>query len=330
MFAPALLLAALSALPATAPGCPTAQARASYIEGRRLLREGDAAGAVAELARARTECPAPAVEFQLALAYERLGRLSLAMDALDKFLAAPIAAANRVAVHAWVNELRARAEAERLGVPAPSSPPRPPPPPPPLYFADEESALTRRSIRPAAPALDGTVVPARWLFLAAGGLAIDGALQPGRLSGHDGAISRYGGSYQIGLAYRVSRRARLDIEALVCGAILPWTRSDLAGGRDAVFATVIAIGLRADVPLFTGSRARVFLAPSVAAGLGSISLNVDPTYQNAVALRFGLAMVVEHGAAGVFVEPQGYLFTGGDLAGRQWTVGADVGVRVRF
>lgn len=323
-----VLLAALGALPAPRRDCPTAQARTTYRDGRKLLMEGDASAAVEQLSMARAECPAPAVDFYLALAYERLGRLSLAIDALEKYLAAPVALDNRVAVRAWVDELRTRAEAERVGVPPPSLPARAPPSPPPPYSPDEAKASPGRAAR--APTLASPQSPDRWLFIASGGVSINGALQPGQLSGHDGAVARYGGSYQIGLAYRVSQRARLDLAAIVGGQILPWSRRDGTGGHDALFATVIALGLRADLPLAGGARTRLYLAPSVMAGLGSVSLDLDPSYQNAVALRFGLALAVERGTVGVFLEPQSFLFTGGDLLGWQWTAGADLGVRVRF
>ncbi len=224
---------------------------------------------------------------------------------------------------AWADELRARAESARLGLPPPALPPRAPPGPPPPYLSDEESLVR-------AAALPPPVDDERWLFFASAGAAVDGGFQPGALSGHAGTAARAGASYQIGVGYRLSLRARLDFEVAVDGLLLPWARADAPGGNDVAFLTVIALGLRADIPLLERAGVRLLLSPSAAGGLGSVSADLDPNYQSTLALRFGLALAVERGPVGGFLEPESFLLLGGDVHGLQWTTGVTAGVRLRF
>jgi hypothetical protein len=321
-----LSLLLISRLAAAASDCPTSAAKASYVEGRLLLRRGDGAGAVEKLLAARTDCPAPAVDFYLAMALESLGRLALARDALDKYLAAAGPAGNRSAVEAWAHDLSARAEAERQGIPPPVLPPHPLPTAPSPYFADEEAALTPPPPRPN-PSQKGED---RWLFFGAAGLALNASFQPHSLSYQDGTVASYGASYQIGFAYRASLRIRLDIEALIAGQLLPWSRSDRANTTNVLFATLIGAGLRVDVPLLARGNTRLLLTPSAAIGLGSLSLNVDPSYVNGLGLRVALAITVERGALGLFIEPDLLILAAGDLEAAQWTTAIEIGGRVRF
>ncbi|MSP61379.1 MAG: hypothetical protein EXR72_13740 [Myxococcales bacterium] len=326
----ALLLLLVAALPVSAvpavSDCPTGAARKSYLAARKLIAAGDLLAAVERLVATRGECPAPAVDFRLAQAYERLGRLSLALDSLDKYLAAPGQVDNRVAVEAWAGELRARAEAERQGVPPPPLPTRAPPGPPPSYFPEETVEVKA----PVPGPRQGPAEAERWRLFAGGGLAVNGALQPGRLAGRDGSVGQLGGSYQLGLAYRVALRARLDLAVMIAGQVLPWTQADAPLQRDVAFATVIGLGLRADLPLASGERTRLLLTPSTTAGLGSLSRGFDPSYENALGLRFGLALTVERSLIGVFIEPECFVLLAGDLRTPEWTVGVTAGVRVRL
>lgn len=331
------LLALLLASPSAAAGPPETDLRGEsprpkcaadhageYREARRLLDGGDATGALERLSGLRAACAAPAIDFYLAVAYERLARIGLAVDALEKYLVAAGACDNRAAVEEWLADLKARADAERQGVPPPSPPPRAPPGPPLPFVADEPPPVVAASPKAEAGADD------RWLAFAALGLAGNGALQPGRLSSHAGTIGAFGLDYQLGVGYRIARRVPLDLEATFAGQLLPWTRADLPTARSTVFVTLMAVGLRFELTIYRGARARLALGPSLAVGLGSLSVDSDPTYQNGLALRAGLGVVVERGAIGAFLEPEWLLLLVGDLASPQWTAGVTAGARVRF
>ncbi len=319
-------ICALVGTAAAAPRCPTADAVDAWRAARARLAEGDAARAADLLLAARAACPAPALDFYLASAYEKLGRLRPALDALHKYLAAAGDADNRAAVEAWAAALQARADAEQQGLPPPPLPPRTPMPSPAPPYGPEEPIAAKK---PAPPPARGE--GERWLVFGAAGFAANARLQPGSLSSHAGTVGDVGGGYQIGVAYRLSLAARIDLQALIAGQVYPWTRADLPSTRNALFATLIGVGLRADLPMVRREAARLLASPSAAIGLGSLSLNTDPRYENALALRFGLALVFETGVLGFFIEPDVLLLLAGDLAnGPQWTVGAGAGVRVRF
>jgi hypothetical protein len=170
------LLALLLALPAAAAPPPCAKEHeGDYREARKQLDAGDPAGAVARLSALRTSCPAPAIDFYLGSAYERLGRLGMAIDALSKYLAAAGGAGNRGEVEAWLGELVARADAEKQGVPPPPRSPRPPPGAPPPYVAEGAGA-------PAPPPAAAPAADDRWLAYAGLGLAGNGGIVAGKFA----------------------------------------------------------------------------------------------------------------------------------------------------
>jgi tetratricopeptide (TPR) repeat protein len=108
---------------------PDAKARALalYRESRDHYRDGRFAEAAALLERAYTIYPEAVLLYNLGRAYEGLGKLTEAIDAYQRYLAAEPEAADRGAIERRVKTLRqqqARIEAAK------KTPPPPPPPPP--------------------------------------------------------------------------------------------------------------------------------------------------------------------------------------------------------
>lgn len=314
-----LAAAALASSARAANDCPTSSARAAYLDGRRALAGGDAAAAVERLGAARRECPAAAVDFYLARAYEQLGRLGLAVDALAKYQQEAPAAKNHDEVGAWLRELQARAAAIGEGLPAPATA-HPQVGLPPAYIGDEPDERPRRPTPPPASS------EPRWQAILGAGAAWNVGLKPSHVGLRFGAADTAGGAYQLALGYRVSLRARIDLQVILAGQALPWRD---AAGETAMFLTMIGVGLRADLPLAGRGRTRLWLSPSIAAGLGSISLGIAATYENSLALRGGLALVVSIGSYAMFVEPEVFVLPIGELP-PAWTASLTAGARIRF
>jgi tetratricopeptide (TPR) repeat protein len=153
------LLLAVARAQEPAPADPDAEARLLYENGERLYDEGRYEEAITAFRAAYDLSHRPALLYNVANAYERLGRLQDAIDALNGYrIYAP--PDQQDVLLARVQALERRLDEERAAAPAPAPTPPPPPPPP-----------TRRSPAPwvlagvgAAVGLGGTAVAGKtWL-----------------------------------------------------------------------------------------------------------------------------------------------------------------------
>jgi hypothetical protein len=82
------LSSALAAPSSAAAQAPAEDARALFARGQTAYRQGDYEAAIAAWSSAYTQDPRPLLQYNLAQAYERLGRLPEAKTALEQYVAA--------------------------------------------------------------------------------------------------------------------------------------------------------------------------------------------------------------------------------------------------
>ena len=124
----ALLVAPLVTSTAHAGGGDaTAKARQHFQKGKQLFEAGKFRGAIAQFAAADKLAPAPVLEFNIALCYERLGERGEAVRRYRHYLTRVPDAPNRDAVEQKVEKLEGEMKAAARPAPAPA--PAPPPPP---------------------------------------------------------------------------------------------------------------------------------------------------------------------------------------------------------
>ena len=107
----------------TPPG-DVEQARSDFERGAALYRAGDFRAALEAFEAAQARAPTPQTLFNIARSQERLGQLADAVDSYSAYLAAAPSAADRAAVKARIDELRARLPLEaslRVSVEPPSA-----------------------------------------------------------------------------------------------------------------------------------------------------------------------------------------------------------------
>ncbi|HEY3353488.1 MAG TPA: tetratricopeptide repeat protein [Polyangia bacterium] len=109
----------------------TAQAKAHYLKGKEHLKANQLQDAIKEFKRAYLIKRIPAILFNIAQVYRKLGEGSMALHFFEKFVAdAPASDPNRKEAKAIIEELRA-AGTTPSEKPQPAADPTPPPPTPP-------------------------------------------------------------------------------------------------------------------------------------------------------------------------------------------------------
>ncbi len=169
-------------------------AKEHFGAGKQAYEAGEYEKAIREFKAARQVKPSPILEYNIALAYERLGRLDLAVTHYEAYLIQDPAAQNRADVESKIRNLQNRitrqgayAATEASGAPAPPPAPAPPagappsradaglaPLPPPPASATRTAPV---SLSPAPPAAAGTPRPPGE-SLPAGPAAATGAAPP--------------------------------------------------------------------------------------------------------------------------------------------------------
>ena len=99
---------------------PRDQARKHYEAGRDLYSSGDYRAAIREFDTANRLAPSPVLDFNIGLARERLGQLSLALEHYRRYISAMPNAGNRAAVDAKIASLEKELAAG--GATAPANP----------------------------------------------------------------------------------------------------------------------------------------------------------------------------------------------------------------
>lgn len=132
--------------PAAAPGDKAAEAKAAYKRGADLYRAGRYSAAIAEFQAADKLKPSPALHYNMAQAWEKLGDLPAALAAYARYLQLDPKAPNREAVERTVRSLEAKVAAESVQTPRlePGQEPVPAPP------------STSLAANPPAPPLEAT------------------------------------------------------------------------------------------------------------------------------------------------------------------------------
>jgi hypothetical protein len=140
----------------------TAQARVHFQKGKDLFAKGQYQAAIAEFAAADNLAPAPMLEFNIALCYERLGDRGEALRRYRVYLREMPGAPNRGAVEAKVKRLESELAADRAAA-KPASPAEPPPaaePPPVAEPPPAAEPPPSGEVPPAAEPPPANVAPA--------------------------------------------------------------------------------------------------------------------------------------------------------------------------
>src|SRR5262249_41975591 len=119
-----MLAVVMAGLLLSTPPGDVEQARSDFERGSALYRAGDFRAALEAFEAAQARAPAPQNLFNIARCQERLGQLADAVDSYSAYLAAAPDAADRAAVSARIEELRARLPLEaslRISVEPPSA-----------------------------------------------------------------------------------------------------------------------------------------------------------------------------------------------------------------
>ncbi len=101
-------------------------ARAHFQRGQELYRQGAYRDAISEFRAADQLAPSPLLDYNIGLAFERLGEAKSALSYFTSYLQREPNAPNRAAVEAKIRRLQAALEGERAALAAPAEPPMAP------------------------------------------------------------------------------------------------------------------------------------------------------------------------------------------------------------
>ncbi len=119
------LIAVAGAAHAESEDPDTEVARRHFEAGSAFYDQGNYERAIAEFEKAREAKPLPAFDYNVARAYDRLGRWREALDAYRRYIAGSPSAPDVPTVQARVHELERRVSPPPAPAPAPAPPPRP-------------------------------------------------------------------------------------------------------------------------------------------------------------------------------------------------------------
>lgn len=226
-------------------------ARERFAAGKRAFEAGEYEAAVREFKAAREIKPSPILEYNIGLAYERLGRLDLALQGYRSYVAGDPKAPNRAEVESKIRVLEERFAREgsygggALTKPdtAPPPPPGPSPSPPPTLMEPPPPPASQPTAPPLPPSPAPTAAP--------GPIPpVEGAGAPPSAEPPPPAAPKTREPYRLGVGFAVGswyagglgRHARNDTLAVespggvfIVGARGPLPAENLELAGDAVF-----------------------------------------------------------------------------------------------